>query len=379
MPYSERILTRRVGQRGHPMDMTVPFSAATVKVLVEARRLAFRLSDLALVKRTTALLEVGERHRVAEVAARLGVSEATLYRWLAAFILHGLDRLRPQRSPGRPPKLTPTQKARLYDLVVAGPLAAGYPSGCWSCLVPQDLIQREFGQSYTHRYIATLLRNLGLSYQKARFVSDHLDPERRRVWREETWPAILAEAKQRGALLLFGDEATFAQWGALAYTWAPRGQQPEVRTCGKRKGDTVFGLIDYGSGRLFVHAQTERFSSVTYTAFLARVLAQTTGPIIVLQEGASYHTAAATKAFFAAQAERLTVYQLPSYSPDDNPIEHLWKAMKKRTTHNRYFAEFTELCTSVDDGLAYFQAHPEEVQRLMGPYLDQAADCPMAA
>jgi hypothetical protein len=223
------------------------------------------------------------------------------------------------------------------------------------------------------------LRNLGLSYQKARFVSDHLDPERRRVWREETWPAILAEAKRRGALLLFGDEATFAQWGSLSYTWAPRGQQPEVRPCGKRKGTKVFGVIDYWSGQLCAQAQTERFSSATYTAFLSMVLEQTTGPIIVLQDGASYHTAAATKEFIAAHAARLTVYQLPSYSPDYNPIEHLWKNMKKRTTHLRYFAEFTDLCTSVDEGLAYFRAHPEEVKRLMGQYLEQLADCPLAA
>ena len=361
------------------MEMTVTFSAATVKVLVEARQVAFRLSDLALVKRTTALLELGERRRVPEVAARLGVGVATLYRWLAAFILHGLDSLRPQRSPGRPPKLTPTQRARLYDLVVAGPLAAGYPSGCWSCLLLADLIQREFGRTYSQHYIATLLRNLGLSYQKARFVSDHLDPERRRVWREETWPAIRAEAQRRGALLLFGDEATFAQWGSLSYTWAPRGQQPEVRTCGKRKAQKVFGLIDYWSGRLFAHAQTERLTSATYTAFLASVLDQTTGPLILLQDGASYHRAAATQEFFAAHAERLTVYQLPSYSPDYNPIEHLWKNLKKRTTHLRYFPEFTDLCTSVAEGLAYFQAHPQAVTRLMGPYLEQTADCPLAA
>lgn len=361
------------------MEMTVTFTAATVKGLVEARQVAFRLSDLAMVQRTTALLELGERRRVPEVAARLGIGVATLYRWLSAFILRGVASLRPRRSPGRPPKLTKSQQARLYDLVVAGPLAAGYPSGCWSCLQLQDLIQREFRQTYTHHYIATLLANLGLSYQKARFVSDHLDPERRRVWREETWPAILAEAKRRGAVLLFGDEATFAQWGSLSYTWAPRGQQPEVRTCGKRKGDKVFGLIDYGSGQLFAHAQTERFTSATYTAFLSRVLEQTTGPIIVLQDGASYHTARKTKEFFAAHADRLRVYQLPSYSPDYNPIEHLWKNMKKRTTHNRYFPEFTDLCSAVEEGLVHFQAHPEEVMRLMGPYLEQTADCPMAA
>jgi transposase len=361
------------------MEMTVAFSAATVKVLVEARLVAFRLSDLAMVKRTTALLELGERRRVPEVAARLGVSAATLYRWLHAFILAGLDSLRPRRSPGRPPKLTKRQKARLYELVVAGPLAAGYPSGCWSCLLLADLIEREFGRSYSQHYIATLLRNLGLSYQKARFVSDHLDPERRRAWREETWPAILAEAQRQGALLLFGDEATFAQWGSLSYTWAPRGQQPEVRTCGRRKGYKVFGLIDYFSGRLFARSQTERFTSATYTAFLVGVLDQTSGPVFVLQDGAPYHTAAATKAFFADHAERLTVYQLPSYSPDYNPIEHLWKNLKKRTTHLRYFPEFADLCTSVEEGLAFYQAHPHDVKRLMGPYLEQTADCPLAA
>jgi hypothetical protein len=51
------------------------------------------------------------------------------------------------------------------------------------------------------------------------------------------------------------------------------------------------------------------------------VLEQTRGPIIVLQDGVSYHTAAKTKAFIAAHADRLTVHQLSSYSPDYNPIE----------------------------------------------------------
>jgi hypothetical protein len=32
--------------------------------------------------------------------------------------------------------------------------------------------------------------------------------------------------------------------------------------------------------------------------------------------------------------------------------------MKKRTTHNRYFATFEALTAAVDDGLAYFQARP---------------------
>ena len=60
---------------------------------------------------------------------------------------------------------------------------------------------------------------------------------------------------QRQALLLFGDEASFPQWGTLSYTWAPVGEQPKIKTSGKRKGYKVFGLIEYLTGQLFYQGQ----------------------------------------------------------------------------------------------------------------------------
>ena len=47
--------------------------------------------------------------------------------------------------------------------------------------------------------------------------------------------------------------------------------------------------------------------------------------------------------FFAAHADRLTRYQLPSYSPDFNPIEYLWRNVKNDATHLKYFADFADL------------------------------------
>jgi hypothetical protein len=85
------------------------------------------------------------------------------------------------------------------------------------------------------------------TYQKAAFVSDKLDAEdhqkKRQKWDNETWPAILQHARQLGAVILCGDEVALAQWGSLARTWAPRGTQPKIPTCGKRKGRKVFGVI----------------------------------------------------------------------------------------------------------------------------------------
>lgn len=243
----------------------------------------------------------------------------------------------------------------------------------------QDLIYRECGVLYNVHYLSTLLANLGYSYQKARFVSDHLDEERRRVWREETWPAIVRRAQTCGAMLLFGDEASFAQWGSLGYTWAPKGQQPLVKTCGRRKAYKVFGLIDYVSGRFFSRTQTERFTAQTYCDFLADVLSKTTAPLIVIQDGAPYHTAAHTRDFLATHAERLSVYQLPSYSPDYNPSEHLWRNTKRRSTHCRYFPTFEALCAAVEEGLTHFATHPTVVKRLMGPYLAEVVEDRAAA
>jgi len=341
--------------------------------LTEVWQRALQRGDRRVVRRVTALLLLAEQVPVPRVAARVGVSVATIYGWRHTFLVSQFASLVYRTPPGRPARLTKSQKQHLAALVAAGPEAAGYPTGCWNGAVIQDLIQREFGVLYSAQYIAELLRNLGFSYQKARFVAAQRDEERRQHWRTVAWPALVREARQRGALLLFGDEASFAQWGSLGYTWAPRGQQPLVLTGGKRTGYKVFGLLDYFTGRLFAHGHTGRFTAESYCAFLAAVLAATDQPIVLIQDGARYHTAKRTREFCAAHAERLTVHQLPAYSPDYNPIEHLWRTIKRRNTHNRYFPTFADLTTAVETALTYFQAHPAEVKQLMGTYLDQMA------
>ncbi len=361
------------------MNITIHFTPSTVKTLTDLFQAALRRGDQRLVKRIAGLLFLADNVPVARAACRVGVSEATIYGWLKAFVHERFASLRYRKSPGRPAKLTPTQRRRLSALIEAGPEAAGLRTGCWNSALLQGLIQREFGVLYNVHYVAELLRNLGFSYQKARFVSDHLNEAQRQAWLRETWPTLRDAARRVGALLLFGDEASFAQWGSLGYTWAKRGQQPVVKTGGKRKGYKVFGLIDYFTGQLFWSGHTGRFNADSYCAFLAEVLAQTTQPILLIQDGARYHTAAKTRAFFAQHAPRLWVEPLPSYSPDYNPIEHLWRSIKRHNTHNRYFPAFSDLTTAVETALTHFQQHPQAVKQLMGTYLDEAVALMAAA
>jgi len=339
-------------------------------------RRAFQVGDLPLVKRVTALLGIARGEPVEQVAAGVGVSPSTVYAWLHALLLEGVGGLRVHWRGGRPPKLTKAQRQRLAAIVEAGPEAAGFPTGCWHALLIQQVIAREFGVSYNVHYLATLLRTLGFSFQKARFVSDHLDAVQRAAWLAYTFPAWRAQAEAAGGLLLFGDEASFAQWGSLGYTWAPIGRQPVVKTTGIRKAYKVFGLIEYFSGRLFYRGLTGRFNGLSYLAFLSGVLERTTEPLFLVQDGAPYHRAAPVKAFFAQHRARLHVTQLPSYSPDYNPIEFLWRATKRQATHNRYFPNFDDLIGSVEEALVLFSQQPERVKALFGRYLDQMATEP---
>jgi len=350
--------------------VSIRITSHTSKQLQGVLARAYKAGDLPLVKRVSALLAIGRGEAVGSIAESLGVSASSVYGWLQTLLVEGVDGLRVHWRGGRPPKLTPTQRRRLAEIVEAGPEAAGFPTGCWYALLLQQVIWREFGVTYHVQYVATLLHNLGFSFQKARFVSDHLDELRRQEWLLTTWPAWRARAAAAGGLLLFGDEASFAQWGSLGYTWARVGQQPVVKTTGKRKAYKVFGLIEFFSGRLFYQGIDGKFNAATYQAFLTSVLNQTTAPLFLVQDGAKYHHAAALQPFWESHRARLFTTRLPSYSPDYNPIEFLWRATKRRATHNRYFPAFDALVGSVAEALAYFAAHPERVTALFGRYLD---------
>ena len=344
--------------------LRLTISASYRKEVERHLQTAQHLGHLRQVKYLLAILAVVDGQSFAQVALVLRVHEKTVATWVHGFCCYGIQGAPRTKPTGRLPKLPPTQKAALATLLEEGPVNAGFSGACWRSPMIQQLIYDRFGVLYNVFYIAQLLKNLGFSYQKAAFVSDHLDERKRHEWRTTTWPQILRKAQAQNALLFFGDEASFPQWGTLTYTWARRGQQPMVKTSGKRKGYKVFGLIEYFTGRFFYQGQEGRLNSAAYIAFLTRVLEHTTQPIFLIQDGAKYHTSAETKAFFAQQPARLHVFQLPTYSPDYNPIEKLWKKIKQQETHLHYFPTFDALTEKVEQALFTFANTPEAILTL---------------
>ena len=189
------------------LNFRLKLSKARKGKLRKKLTVAEKVGDLALVRRLLSILAIDEGKGVIEVATILSVSAEAVRGWVKRFLVGGLRGLVSRKSPGRPPKLNKTQRKELARLIDAGPAEAGYVGNCWRSPMIQHLIHERFGRMYSVNYISQLLKNLGFSYQKARFVAGHLNPEEREQWLQQTWPEILRIAKHKQAYLLFGDSA----------------------------------------------------------------------------------------------------------------------------------------------------------------------------
>ena len=333
--------------------MRIVIGTTTKARLQQELIVAQRLNNLRLFKMVRALLLLADNTNVNVIAKMLNVGTRTVYEWISHFMLKRFSWLLQHhyRGRGRKSKLTNEQKKKLYDIIVNGPESYGFDCGIWNSAMILEVTMQEFGVSYNPRYLCSLLKKMGLSYQKAAFEAARSDDNEaaRKEWEEVTWPKILREAKEKGAVIIFVDEVSFAQWGSLARTWAPKGVQPKIKTCGKRKGLKMFGVIEFFKGKFQYKETTEKFNGVSYIEFLRQVLESYSVPVILVEDGAPYHRSALVKQFKDNMLEegRLFTYRLPSYSPEYNPIEKLWRNTKAAATHCKYFKTFEDLREAV--------------------------------
>ena len=135
-------------------------SSSDRKEVEHQLKTAQHLGNLRQVKYLLAILAVVDGQNVAQVALVLRVHEKTVATWVHVFCCYGLQGAPPHKPTGRPPKLTPTQKAALMTCIEEGPVQAGFSGACWRSPMIQQWIYDRFGVLYNVFYIAQLLKNL---------------------------------------------------------------------------------------------------------------------------------------------------------------------------------------------------------------------------
>ena len=139
-------------------------------------------------RRAAECFQTGESLRT--VADRFGVDKSSVKRWKRAWREGGAEALAAKPHPGGASKLTDEQRDELVDLVVAGPLAAGFKTDLWTCERIATLVRRRFGVMYHRGHLARVLHELGFSPQKPRSIAREQDSKAVERWRREDWPRM---------------------------------------------------------------------------------------------------------------------------------------------------------------------------------------------
>jgi transposase len=263
-----------------------------------------------------------------DVAQTLGLHRKTVYGWLAKFREGGREALAAKPVPGRPPKLSGAQIARLYELIVgANPAQFSFEFALWTRDMVRQVIRREFKVALSVVSVGRLLRTMGLSPQRPLYRAYQQNPEAVERWKEEQFPAIRKQAKAEGATIYFADEAGIRSDYHAGTTWAPVGQTPVVKATGARHSLNMISAVT-AKGLLRFSTYTGSFTGARFIEFCRKLMADTDGPVYLVVDGHPTHRSTLVKEFVASTDGQLRLFVLPAYSPQLNPDEWVWKNVK---------------------------------------------------
>ena len=182
-------------------------------------------------------------------------------------------------------------------------------------------------------------------------------------------------------MLLSQDEARFPMVPTLRATLGVKGHRPVVGTRDNKDLLYVFAVVDLVSAAL--HANTlaspkdakkktgkskTRRMQEAFAAHLRRVgrvyPQDEHKEVVLLIDNAPWHRGGPINEALA-ENPHLSFKRLPAYSPQLNPIERLWKVLRRRATHNRLFDALSDLKCSIRASLSYFQTVRDRVKTLL--------------
>ena len=152
--------------------------------------------------------------------------------------------------------------------------------------------------------------------------------------------------KDRKVKILFQDEARFGRMVRIRRCWAPVPLRPVVDNGYERQFTYVYGAVNPSGGE-FDWMLAEKMNTETFSTFLAQVAnAHPVDFMVMIVDGASSHV---SKELIIP--ENIRLYRLPPYSPELNPVEHLWDEIREKSFPNRVFSEMKAVIAQLEKDL----------------------------
>jgi len=163
--------------------------------------------------------------------------------------------------------------------------------------------------------------------------------------------------------VLFVDAAHFVFGTFLGHLWSIL--RVYIRAASGRQRLNVLGAWDAVTRQLTMVTNTTVVNAGTMCELLRAVAARgLTGPVTLVLDNARYQR---NQMVMALAAElKIDLLFLPSYSPNLNLIERLWRFTKRRACHGRYHATFADFRAAVEGVLAGVETtHAADLAKLM--------------
>lgn len=138
---------------------------------------------------------------------------------------------------------------------------------------------------------------------------------------------------------MYGDEARFGQKGMTSKVWAPKGTRPTIVRQNGFKSAYFVGAVNPSTGQKY-SLIFDGLDTRVMNEFLRRLSLSLKKNIhvILFVDGASWHGSDELEV-----PSNLTLYKLPPYSPELNPIEQIWLYLKSNFLSGRVFQGMKEI------------------------------------
>jgi transposase len=259
------------------------------------------------------------REQVARISDR---SPRTVRHWLQLFRDRGLDGLALKGRSGRPRKIDADKFRCEYVPLILEPERVGETH--WTALKFHGHLKDKFKEELGYSTLVRYLEENDVALRYPRRWPERQDAEKRK----EFLCKLRKLSADRQNAIWFCDQAGFEGDPRPRRVWVKKGSKPKVPYLGDHIRHNVVGAVNPKHGELFSLVVPHCDKDV-FQVFLDEFAKHTAKKnqkkrIILVLDNASWHRHSELK------WHHITPCYLPSYSPDFNPIEEIWRVLKER-------------------------------------------------
>jgi transposase len=192
--------------------------------------------------------------------------------------------------------------------------------------------------------VRKFLKGLGLSYRKLGMIPAKADADEQAKFLDERLRPRLRQAQRLRRVVCFVDAAHFVHGAFLGYLWCF--VRLLIRGPSGRKRFNVLGAIDAVTHELTTVVNDTVIDALAVCELLRKLSARYASlPVTLVLDNARYQKCEVVR--LLATELKIELLYLPSYSPNLNLIERLWKFVKKEVLTCRYYEDFTRFQTAI--------------------------------